>query len=75
MNAIYYVSYANCHPASTRAKSLQGAMRAAERNCIYTGQPLYVSVRDGAEFRVVATRLCDSLNMNTVGRWVQVNWQ
>ena len=58
----------------TRAKSLSGAKRAAERRRMFQGTALHVAVRDGDDaYRVVAIkRPLGALDMNAPATWQDI---
>ena len=70
MSSKFFVSYNSSAPVATRATSIEGAKRAAARNCIFQGCDLFVMTKSGDEFVTVAKKMHrDALDMSAVGKW------
>ncbi len=67
---MFYVNYGSTRPVATRARTLAGAKKAAQRNCPFIGQTIRVFAGasiDNAE--LVAYLHNDPINMNIHGAW------
>lgn len=69
-NKQYAVRESQFPAQSVRAKSLRGAMRAADRRQSFQGTSVYVyEVLSSGELLLVAQRCADALNMSARGAW------